>query len=907
MRLGRLIIVAAILFIAVLALVRPWTEWIWFSNLGYGVVFANILLARLKLVAVFGGGFLLIVGLNLRLAWRIAPPPQSHYEFDEGLAEKLGYAARFGIAAMFLIALLVVTFFVSTDAWTRWDDYLKFANATAFGKTEPVFNKDIGFYIFRLPFVLYVYRWLMFALAASLVGVAVFHYMNRAIEFFADIPRFAPGVKSHLSILLALILALKAFGYRLQAYGLMNTEGNLFTGPAYTDIHARIPAFWILSVTALVSAIIVLYGIRRLGLKAPIFAVSLLVAVSLLAGGIFPPSLQALSVKANQAAKEKPYISRAIAATTEAYGLSSMQRKLFPAKSTLTPQDIANNRPTLQNVRLWDYEPIQNVYSQLQEIQQYYRFPDVDIDRYMVNGTPRQVMIAGREMSHNDLPTSAQTWVNLHLQYTHGYGLCASPVNVVTEEGLPAFFVRDIPPVSVHPVLAVSRPQIYFGEETNDYVLVRTTEKEFDYPSGDENVFTTYQEDAGIPIGSFGSRLLWSVRLGDPYILLNRNTTRESRLLFRRNIVERIKTLFPFLVLDSDPYIVLVDGKIYWIQDAYTITDKYPYSATNGRRLNYIRNSVKLTVDAYTGEVKAYIFDKRDPIIQTWRKAFPGIWLEMEQMPESLRAHVRYPEGIFQIQAETLLYYHMRNPIVFYNKGDVWAFPQVERKTDEIPRPMEPYYMVMKLPGEKKEEFILLFPFRRGGEKKNMVAWMCARCDPEHYGELVLYEFPKGQLIYGPSQIAGRINQNPDISREISLWDAAGSRVTWGNLLVIPIEQSLLYVRPLYLESTITKIPEFRRAVVALGEDLVWAPSFEEALGRVVGMAAPNISGFPAPTAPQKVRQENGLPTIRDLVNEAKARFEAGQQALKQGNWAAYGQEQKALQDALNRLFEATK
>ena len=907
MRYLKLIILAVLVVIA-LGSIRPLTEWMWFANLGYGLVFLKILFARLELVAIFAGGFLVIVGLNLRLASRVAPMPLPVLEREEDLRERLGAAARMGIAAMFLMGLLVVTFFVATDAWTRWNMLLQFRNAVPFGNADPLFHKDIGFYVFTLPFLKYIYGWLMFTLFASLAGVIGFHYMNRAIEFFANVPRFAPGVKSHLSILLALMLAAKAWGYRLQAYELLFTPGRLFTGAGYTDVHAKLPALTILSVAAVVAALVVLIGARKSGIRFAVAAVVGLTAISIAVGGIFPPIIQQLTVKANEPTKEKKYITWAIRATNDAYGLSATERRTFPAESELTQADVAKNQAILQNVRIWNYTPVQHVYTQLQEIQQYYSFTDVDIDRYMINGKPRQVMLSGREMSQESLPITAQTWVNKHLQYTHGYGLCMSPVNVVTEEGLPQFFIRDIPPITT-PDLEVRVPQIYFGDLTNTYILVKTTEREFDYPSGDENKFSTYKADAGVPMGNYFTRLLWSARLGDPYILLNKNVTPQTRLLYRRNIRERMARVLPFLSLDNDPYLVLAGGKMYWMQDAYTTTDRYPYSAKSDVGLNYIRNSVKITVDAYTGEVNAYVFDPLDPIIQTYRKAFPGMLKPMSAMPDQLLAHIRYPEDLFRVQVQTLLLYHMRDPFVFYNKGDVWAVPAVEPQPDQPPVDMEPYYIITKLPGAKKEEFILMFPFRRES-KQNMVAWMCARCDPDDYGKLLLYEFPKGELIYGPSQIAGRANQNGEISREVTLWSSAGSNITWGNLLVIPIEKSLLYIRPLYLESTATKIPEFRRVVVALGEELAWAPTFEDALSQVITGGGAAGGAAPLPTGvPEQAAATPRAPTrnIGELVSEARSHYDAAQKALREGDWAAYGREQQALSESLVKLKTATE
>jgi hypothetical protein len=576
-------------------------------------------------------------------------------------------------------------------------------------------------------------------------------------------------------------------------------------------------------------------------------------------------------------------------------------------KNELSLEALQDNAATLRNVRLWDYRPLLQTYAQIQEIRLYYDFVDVDIDRYQFDGDYRQVTLAARELAPEQLRN--RTWVNEHLEFTHGYGLVMSPVNEVTPEGLPVLYVRDLPPeVSVN--LRIDRPEIYYGEKGGRYVFVKTRVQEFDYPKGDTNVRTTYQGKGGVSVGSVLNRLAFALRFGDSQIFFADALTSESRILFYRNIHERVRRVAPFLAYDRDPYLVVADGRLVWLQDAYTLTDRYPYSQPVDDRFavhadrtgNYIRNSVKVAIDAYDGTLTFYIADPTDPLIQTYASIFPQLFQPMDQMPQSLRAHIRYPEDLFRIQAQIYATYHMKDPNVFYNKEDVWAIPSEVYQGDQLP--MEPYYVIMRLAGEEREEFVLILPFTPA-TKNNLIAWMAARCDGEHYGELVVYNFPKQELVYGPLQIEARIDQDPTISAQLSLWSQRGSRVIRGNLLVIPLGDSLVYFEPLYLQAEASQLPELKRVIVAFGEKVAMEESLEEALQVVFGGTRAIARGEETPAMGES--EASGIsPALADLIRAAREHYDAAQEALRQGDWATYGQELKALKEVLDEMARLT-
>ena len=915
------VIVAALLLLFGGALVGLWTDWLWFKDLGFATVFSTIIWTRVKIGLLFGVLFFAIIYSNLWYARKIAPPP-SPTGIEQQLIERLGSLARRGIGILIFAGSVVISAMVGFEAATHWHEWLMFSNAVPFGVKDPVFARDIGFYVFSLPFLNYLYNWLFFAIAASAVASAGLHYADEAIEYFGNRLQFAPKAKAHLAILVALLFFLKAWGYKLAAYGLMSGAGSIFDGPGFTDANVRIPVLGTLAVIAVIGGGMVLLNAMRRGIGLAIVGLVLLIGASLILGSAYPAIVQNYSVKPNELVKETPYIQRAIKATRDAYGLSGVAARPFAAENTLTPQQVEANATTIENIRLWDKDHLLQAYGQIQTLQQYYEFPDVDIDRYWLKESDggekryRQVWLAAREIA---LPSESQSWINTRLQYTHGYGFVMSPVNAVSAEGLPQFFVNDIPAVT-NVDLSLKRVQVYFGELTNDYVFVKTSADEFDYPKRSAKTPYRYEGKGGISAGGFFRKLLLSLRFSDVNIMLNDQIKSDSRILFRREVRERIETLMPFLYFDKDPYLVTVNGDLYWIRDGYTITDAYPYSRHMGGRdvsLNYIRNSVKVVVDAYSGAVHAYVIQKplNDPIIKAYSRAFPGIFKLISEMPAELQDHIRYPEDLFAVQTEVYRTYHMSDPRAFYNSSDLWEVASramlAKAGDSGTEEPMEPYYVIMKLPNGPREEFILMTPYIRAG-KQNMVAWMCAKCDADDYGRLVLYEFPQDKTVYGPQQIASRIDQDPVISPQISLWNQEGSKVGTGNLLVIPIDNSLLYVMPIYLVSTGARIPEMKRVIVALGYNIAMEPTLEEALAKVVGASikvpSSRVSGRPAAERPTAA-PPTGPPDeeIQRLVNQAASQIDAAEQAQRTGDWATYGEQLKALKATLKELKERSK
>lgn len=919
------IIISSIVFLVLIfggKLIQLYTDWLWFSNLGYSIVFTKSIITGLWLALAFGALFFALVYANLWLARKLAPPPTIRFGEEIRLGERLGNIARSTLGILLFAGTLVFSGLVALEAASHWDDFLRFANALPFGVKDPLFNKDIGFYIFKLPFIRYIYSWLFFALIAAALATAALHYASEAIEFFANTPQFAPKVKAHLSVLLSSLFFLKAWGYRLDRYELLYQPGGLIFGGGYADINARLMALNILFIAAILAGVLILMNIRRRGVGLAIVAFVGLVGLSLVVGSIYPSTVQQFVVKPNEFDKEKQFIEWNIKFTRVAYGLDNIRRQSYPVSSTLTAEQLRNNHATLENIRIWDYQPLLTAYGQLQEIQQYYKFLDADVDRYTVNGRIRQLLLSARELSKDSLPENAQTWVNRRLQYTHGYGITVSPVNEVSGEGMPTFFVKDIPPRSDVDI-KITRPEIYFGEMTDDHVVIKTDTKEFDYPEGDTNVFTKYDGDAGIPIANRLRKILFALRFSDINMVLSSNIRNDSKLLFRRNIKDRAKTIFPFLRFDNDPYIVASEGKLYWFIDAYTYTNRYPYSRPVNTEINYIRNSVKVVIDAYTGEVTAYVADANDPILKVYNQIFPGITKPLSDMPKDLLAHIRYPEDLFRIQSAAYTTYHMKDPQVFYNKGDLWTIPRQTQAADgnSNSNVVEPYYLLTKLPDEDKLNFLLLTPLTRAN-KDNMVAWLAAKCDPDNYGDLVVYDFPKGELVFGPAQIAARANQDASISQQLTLWNQQGSAVIRGTLLAVPIEQSILYVEPIYLESTATKIPELKRVIVALGSKIAMEPTLQEALARVVGApvsavpgqdsqptgtAASTIPGLATPQPPAKTSPTTAAPEVGDLVRRARQQYSEAERRQRDGDWAGYGRALNELNKTLQELENRTR
>lgn len=913
--------IIGIIFFAILifggVLSTFYTDLLWFGEVGYSSVYWTRIISRLELGIAAGVLFFLIVYSNIWIARKMAPPVISNYT-DNSLRSRMGRLASRGFLLLFLAITLGISFLVGLEASSHWLGYKAFLNATPFGETDPIFKKDIGFFVFRLGFYQYIYGLLMFTLIVAAIGTAIVHYTDRAIEFLAGRATFAPHVKSHLSFLFAAILFAKAWGYRLDGYNLIYSPSGVVFGPGYTDVHARMFGYQALAVVAIIAGILALINIYRRGIKLPATALIILIGASIILGWVYPGFVQQAYVKPNELNRESKYIQNNINLTRMAFGLDEKRIEVrnFPELTPISAANLQANRPTINSIRLWDYRPLRSTYTQLQALWQYYEIANVDVDRYTINGEVRQVMLAARELSQETSQMGSGSWVNTHFQFTHGYGAVMSPVNKATEQGLPDFFIKDMPPRSSVGI-NITTPQIYYGEMTNNYVIANSSEKEFDYPSEGKPTYTRYSGSGGIPIGSYLKRLAFAWRFSDSNLALKNPITENSRFMFRRQIKERVEAIFPFFLYDADPYLVISEGKLYWMIDAYSISSRYPYatpyeiSSRTGfdvnyfTDINYIRNAAKVVIDAYNGTVNYYMADSTDPLVQTYNKIFPGVFKPMSNMPADLHKHIRYPEMMFRAQTQVLLTYHMQDPQVFYNKGDLWSIPNEIVETAEEETPMEPYYVVMKLPGQAKEQFLLMRPFTPA-TKNNMVAWMGAISDPENYGKTVLYLFPKDELVYGPAQIEAKINQDPVISPQLSLWDQRGSQVNRGNLLVIPIDKSILYVKPLYLQSRSSQIPELARVVVVYGERVVMENTLEAALQRLFGgssITQPQPSPAGTPTARPSIPAGGAVSgEVRRLIDQAVSEFNQAQDLQRKGDWAGYGEKINQMQSTLRKL-----
>ena len=869
-----------------------YTDWLWFLEVGYANIFTKILLGKSFLGVVSGALLGLLLYVNLKTAARA--PRGFRFSARESVIELPPVELLDPMVQRLLLpGALLVAFMALPQALAKWDILFLFFNATPFRMTDPQFGLDIGFYIFRLPALLALYHWTIFALGLSLVATAAIYFLYRGIEYTPNGLFLTERARRHLLILIAALLAVKAAGYFLDRFDLLYASRAAAFGAGYADIHARLPALQILTISALVLAALCIAQIFREGYRMVAWGIGALVAAHALGLNAYPSLLQRFRVAPNEIAAERPFIERSIKSTRLAFGLDKLESKEFPAEEKLTAQDLKRHASTIDNIRLWDHRPLLATYAQLQEIRPYYKFVDVDNDRYIIDGIYRQTMLSARELSHQHL--QSRNWINEHLTFTHGHGVVFGPVNQVTPVGLPEFFVQDIPPVSTAGI-KITRPEIYYGELANEYVVVQTNAQELDYPSGDQNVYTKYQGRGGVTIGSLWRRLIFAAHYASFRILLAEDLRSESRILYHRRIHERVKKITPFISFDRDAYLVISqEGRLFWILDGYTTSERFPYSEPLRRQgPNYIRNPVKVVVDAYHGTVDYYLSDPADPIMQTYAKIFPGLVKPLEQMPADLRAHLRYPQDMFSIQANVYATYHVQDPQVFFNKEDILSIPR--QRVDGREGDMEPYYTIMRLPGESKEEFVLLLPFTPS-RRDNMRAWLAARSDGENYGKLIALEFPKAKLVYGPKQIDARIDQDTFISQQITLWSQAGSQVIRGSLLAIPIEKSLLYVQPLYLAASQGSLPELKRVIVAFGSQIAMEETFDQSLQRVFGSAP----GQPV-DRPQQAVAAQGILAKPGLAAQALDHFRRSQEALRQGNWSGYGEELKKVEALLKEM-----
>jgi uncharacterized membrane protein (UPF0182 family) len=922
-RLG-LLVAAVVIFILIISLrgiAGFYTDYLWFQEVHLTSVWRSVLGAKVGLAILFTVIFFVLMWVNLAIADRIAPafrPMGPEEELVERYHQVVGPRAvlvRTAVAALFALI-------AGPSVASRWNQWILFTNHVSFGVKDPQFHKDVGFFVFQLPFLKFLVDWLFASTIIIIIVTAVAHYLNGGIRVQA-LQKVTPQVKAHLSVLLGVLALLKAAGYWLQQYELNFSSRGVVNGASYTDVKAQLPALKLLIVISLFAFVLLLYNILRRGWALPVIAVGLWAFVSIIIGAAYPAIIQQFRVGPNEQTKERPYIARNIKATRDAYALNNVQVNRFNYNADLNAGDLTTNSETIRNVRLWDPNILKLTYQQLQEIRAFYRFNDVDVDRYNIDGRPTQVELSARDLNPAGLPS--QSWVNSHLSYTHGYGAVLSPANAVTSGGDPQLLLKDLPPQGVPPV---TKPGLYFGEKLGGYAIVRTDQKEIDFTEANgTNHLSNYEGTGGVQLNSWLRRAALSLRFGDFNPLISGAITGKSRAIYVRDIGDRVRKAAPFLKYDDDPYPVILSGRMYWVQDAYTTTNNYPYAQkANTERLpstsglntsfNYVRNSVKVLIDSYNGSLKFYVIDNRDPIIKAYQKAFPKLFTDGSQMSPDLRAHLRFPEDEFRVQTNMFGQYHITEPAAFYNKSDAWdisqdpgsgqvgttgAITQTTNAQGQVTASrearMNPYYLLMRLPNEQSESFLILQPFvptSTSDQRKNLSAFMIAKSDPNDYGKLEAFVMPGDISVDGPALADAKINQAPDISREITLLNTAGSKVLLGNMLVVPINQSLLYIRPLYVQAVNTPQPQFKRAIVVYGDKAIMRNSLKEALDAIFGAAPPTLEQVPtgpapAPGAgPAPAPAPTPAPNVKALLDQAAAAFNDAQAALQAGDLARY-------------------
>ena len=891
-----LFVLAIFIFVAATPIVGFITEIEWYDALGLRGVY----LTRVGLEwAMWGGSFalaFLYLAVNVLIAQRVR---------SGGALRAVGIrrsVVRSPAAWVSLGAALAVALILSFGASAQWQALALFMHASPTGTVDPVLQQDISFYLLTLPFLHVVGNWALgLDFLAIVLIAALYSWRGDAFDF-----RPTTGALAHVSVLTAAFAVTLAATAWIGRYDLLFAHNSsVVWGAGYTDINARLPLYTFQAGLAVVLAGVLLANAWLRQLWVPLGAAAVWVAVAVI-GQVYPGLIQSFSATPNAQAYELPFIQREIAGTQAAYGLSDVKVSNFSGDQPLTAKDVQADQVTVNNLRLWDYTQLAEAYQQQQTIRTYYTFHDIDIDRYTVNGQYQQLEISGREIDTTKLSPAAQNWTNDHLQYTHGYGAAASPVNAVFGEGLPATVVGDLPPTGQ---LKVSQPAIYFGEvpNTDAYVIAPSGVKEFDYPQGSGDVFASYAGTHGIPLNAT-NRALWALRLGDKDLLVTQQLTEKSQLLYRRNIKERAHELAPFLAFDSDPYIVIVDGRIYWILDAYTTGDTYPYSQAEDlgpdKSINYIRNSVKVVIDAYEGTVDFYVVDPKDPIIRAYQATFPSLFKPADAMPPGLRAHLRVPEGLFNLQVAIYATYHVTPDAagakVLFAREDVWAVPTTQSGPRSQATTMTPYYVLFRLPGEENPEFLLIMPYTPLN-KSNLVSWLAARSDGANYGQYVAYVLPKDKTIFGPQQVANRINADTRISSDFTLFDQAGSEVQQGNLLVVPIGNSFLYFEPVYLRAKqAASLPELKRVILVDQDSVSYATTLDQAIQQLVGIAPPTTQPPPSTYTPQQIAQ------IQGLVAQANQHYKAAYDALKRGDFTTFAAEMQKVGDILQQLQAIT-
>ncbi|MCB9557318.1 MAG: UPF0182 family protein [Deltaproteobacteria bacterium] len=1011
----RLIIAAVALLMIVAGLAgmaNVLTEYRWFGHLGFGSIYVTVLASRVGIGLVFGLVALIAIAIHIHVIRKVSSPRKDwHFQTPEGEIDLQQFVKKVSTPVVVAAGILAAAA-MGVLASQHWEDVLKFLNATSFGHSEPVLKRDIGFYLFKLPTLEFVQEWLIYLTGLCLFFSAAVYFFRNAISIEGRWPKMNDGIRAHLLVALACVIAVIGWGFRLEMYETLFSRRGAVDGAGYADVYANLVAYRVLFFGSLLCGLYLIVNGLRVKTSDPkkaFFrpAIAVVSLVGLYGLGIFagPYVIQGFVVKPNELDKERPYLAYAIHHTRAAYGLDKIKEIKVAANERLEPQALENNRPTIDNIKLWDPRPLRDTYRQLQELKTYYDFPNISIDRYRLETGYWQVMLSARELVIDQLPHAARTWVNRHLQYTHGYGVVLSPVNRTVGEGMPDLWLKDFPPVQPgylgisvvqghsavraeqidagspaaaagivvgetikavngRPVrsveefdesrrqivagddvelttstgvrkivaaarfasLKLDRPQIYYGLKTDDYAIVGTTNQEFDYPQtkrqglDSKDVYTTYAGKGGVAIDGFLSRLFFSIRFADLKLFFTSTLTDKTRVLFNRSIQQRVHTVAPFLMLDQEPYVVIANKRLYWIQDAYTISYRHPYSRTTSlgrrQRINYIRNSVKVVIDAYDGTVDFYLWDETDPMIQTYKKIFPKLFKARGEMQRDLKAHVRYPKDLFTIQADMYQSFHMTDPGDFYRGQDLWAIakrlaanssdtssagprqPGVSARQVTEQMRMQPYYMIMRLPEAKDEEFVLMVPFTMMN-KDNLRGWLSARNDGEDYGRLLLYEYPEEKLVYGPLQIEARIDQDSYISQWITLRNQQGSKVIRGDLLVIPIEDAILYVQPIYLEATQAQLPELKQVIVAFGNKLAMKNTLAEALKAVFGVRH-------AAVAKRSEGEDKTSPALTaaqgTVAAQALSAYRRAQQLVKSGDWAGYGKAQQDLGQLLERL-----
>lgn len=901
--------------------VNTYTEWLWFNSVNYSHVWLRQWTVWL---IIFGVAFVVAAGtllINLRLARRKAIQETSPF-----LPQFLNFrwvswllnGVAIGLGLLFAAA-----------ASNQWLNFLSRFYRTPFGFTDPIFNLDVSFYLFDFPIYSFLHGWALVLLFVTLLGVVPIYAINHLadIQTGAWEPLKLVHFRRHVAFLGALLLLLWAAGYILDLLAMVYSPRGVVFGASYTDMFATRYGLYAQFAFMVLMALSLLLLLFRVNLRPLIASTALWLLATILISGLYPGILQRYVVEPNEIERERPYITYNIEFTRRAFNLDNIETRQFAATGTINTEQVAANQELFQNIRLWDHRPLQATYEQLQALRPYYEFSGIDIDRYEINGQMQQVMLAGRELDKSKL--AARSWVNLNLEFTHGYGIVMNPVDRFTPDGQPEFFIQDLPPKS-SVNLNVTRPEIYYGERTTDNVFVNSGLEEFSYPSGNQNVYGTYEGSGGVLLDSLFKRVAFALRFSDLNILLSRDIDRDTQVKMHRQIRERVQEITPFLVMDRDPYLVVTDdGRLVWMLDAYTLSNNFPYATPipatpNTLGFNYIRNAAKITIDAYDGTVIYYLADSSDPLIKAYQSAFPGVFQPLSNMPADLQAHIRYPQDLFRVQTHQYLTYHMTDERVFYNKEDLWAMPTEILADAE--QPLEPYYVILPLPGEQEPEYLLMQPYTPA-EKNNMIAWLAARNDPPNYGQLIVYELPKQELFFGPIQIEGRIDQEPAISQQFSLWDQRGSQVIRGNLLVIPFQDSFLYVEPVYLLSETSALPELKRVIVANNSEVAMEETLQAALAALIqgdadeaaavaeaeaageaGEGETAVSPEESTTIPEgSITGTAELDTlVQNTVQSANNHFLAAEAAQRAGDWATYGAELEALRADLDLLGQLT-